>query len=193
MHSLEVSISLRAYSSFAGSAEQIPKMRKTQNNEMATVFFFARASQFRTSMLTISRSVLLCIAVTFCWWQAACSQPTHYSVSSKAQGASFDLVVTEVKREPNKSFISVPGFHNRTAPGARWLMCAYTDLAIHRGFSQWAVVYPPPESEVLIVAFSNSASASVQDSLKSDFVKERMLGENFMPVEKLVAMCGMRR
>ena len=85
--------------------------------------------------------------------QPVLGQPSLYTVSSKAQGAPFDLVVTETKREPNKSFISVPGFHNRTAPGARWLMCAYTDLAIKRGFLNWVVVYPPESSEVLVVAF----------------------------------------
>lgn len=65
--------------------------------------------------------------------QPVFAQPSLYTVSSKAQGTPFDLVVTETKREPNKSYISVPGFHNLTAPGAHWLMCVYTDFAIKRG------------------------------------------------------------
>ena len=125
--------------------------------------------------------------------QAAVAQSSLYSVGSKAQGAPFDLVVTEVKRETSKSYISVPGFHNRSAPGARWLMCAYTDLAVKRGFSHWVVVYPRPDSEVLVVGFSNSASNSVHGLLGTDYNKERLVGEDLMPVEKVFAMCGMRR
>lgn len=125
--------------------------------------------------------------------QPVLGQSTLYTVSSKSQGASFDLVVTETKREPNKSFLSVPGFHKRTAPGARWLMCAYTDLAVKRGFSHWVVVYPPENSEVLVLGFSNSPNVSVKELLGEDFNKERTLGESVMPVEKVFPMCGMRR
>ena len=125
--------------------------------------------------------------------QAVFAEPTLYSVSSKAQGAPFDLVVTEVKREPTKSIISVPGFHNRTAPGARWLMCAYTDLAVKRGFSHWVVVYPRPDSEVLVVGFANTSGMPVQGLLGTDYDKTRLVGEDLMPVEKMFAMCRMRR
>lgn len=126
----------------------------------------------------------------------ACSakaDATLYSVSSRAQGAPFDLVVNEVKREPNKSYISVPGFHNRTAPGARWLMCAYTDLAVKRGFSHWFVSYPPDNSEVLVVGLTNSPTASAKEVLDKDYSTEHTLGNEPIPVEKMFPMCGMRR
>jgi hypothetical protein len=127
--------------------------------------------------------------------QPALAQSSLYTVSSKAQGATFDLVVTETKREPTKSFLSVPGFHERTAPGSRWLMCAYTDLAVKRGFSHWVVIYPPEDNEVLVIGFSNSPNASVEELLGEDFNKERALGsgESFVPVERFFPMCGMRR
>ncbi len=125
--------------------------------------------------------------------QPVFAQSSLYTVSSKAQGATFDLVVTETKREPSKSFLSVPGFHKRTAPGSRWLMCAYTDLAVKRGFSHWIVVYPAENSEVLVVAFSNSPNASLKELLGENFAKERTLGESVVPVEKFFPMCGMRR
>jgi hypothetical protein len=121
------------------------------------------------------------------------AQDSLYTISSKAQGAPFNLVVTEIKRETSKSFLSAPGFHNRTAPASRWLMCVYTDLAIKRGFSHWVVVYPPKSSEVIVVGFSNSPNAAVKESLGEDFSKERTLGESFMPVEKFMPMCGMSR
>jgi hypothetical protein len=125
--------------------------------------------------------------------QPVLAQFALYTVSSKEQGAPFELVVTETKREPSKSFLSIPGFHKRTAPGTRWLMCAYTDLAVKRGFSHWIVVYPPENSDVLVVGFSNSPNASAKELLGEDFNKERTLGESAVPVEKFFPMCGMRR
>jgi len=133
------------------------------------------------------------VACALLFTQPVIGQSALYTSSSKAQGAPFDLVLTEIKREPNKSFLSVPGFHKRTAPGARWLMCAYTDLAINRGFSHWIVVYPPENSDVLVLGLSNSSSASIKELLGKDYVKERVLGETVMPVEKLFPLCGMRR
>lgn len=141
----------------------------------------------------MAQRATLTALISLCFWHPAFGQPAPYSVSSKAQGASFDLVVTETKREPGKSFISVPGFHNRTAPGARWLMCAYTDLALKRGFSHWAVVYPPADSDELVVGFSNSDGASVREVLGSDYNQERIVGDRFMPIEIMMRMCGMRR
>lgn len=140
-----------------------------------------------------TRATITFLAGLLLLWQASLAQPTLYSVSSKAQGAPFDLVVTEFKREPSKSFISVPSFHNRTAPGSRWLMCAYTDMALKRGFSHWVVVYPPANSETLVVGFSNSASTPIPGLLGADYDKGRVMGETLMPVEKLFAMCGVRR
>lgn len=90
--------------------------------------------------ISFARFLIACVLL---FTQPVLGQSALYTVSSKAQGAPFDLVVTETKREPNKSFLPVPGFHKRTAPSARWLTCAYTDLALKRGFSYWVVVYPP--------------------------------------------------
>ena len=124
---------------------------------------------------------------------SALPQTPLYTVSSKAQGAPFDLVVTEIKRDAQRSYLRVPGFHNRTAPGARWLMCAYTDLAIKRGFSHWSVMYPEESNDVLVVAFSNSLSALPKELFGSEFSKERILGDGMMPITNLLAFCGMER
>jgi hypothetical protein len=115
-----------------------------------------------------------------------------FTVSSKAQGAPFDLVVTETQRLPEKSYLNVPGFHERTAPGARWLMCAYTALAVERGFSHWYVVYPPEGSSRLVVAFSNASAASPSQLLGPDYVKELAIGDGMMPVEKMAGFCGIK-
>lgn len=142
--------------------------------------------------MLLARTLATLVALTVCSG-AALSQTSLYTVSSKAQGAPFDLVVTEIKRDPQRSYLQVPGFHTRTAPGARWLMCAYTDLSIKRGFSHWAVMYPEEKKDVLVVGFSNSASTSPKELFGPEFDKERVLGDDMMPVAKLLAFCGMKR
>lgn len=106
---------------------------------------------------------------------------------------TFDLVATEIQRLPNRSHLQVPGFHERTAPGARWLMCAYTALAVERGFSHWFVVYPPQDSIRLVVGLTNDANASPEQVLGSDFSKERLVGDKAMPVARMAAFCGIKR
>ena len=133
--------------------------------------------------------VFLLTALLTCSVQAA---PALYSASAKAQGAPFEMVVKEVKREPNKSYLSVPGFHQRSAPASRWLMCAYTDLAVKRGFTHWFVAYPPENSEILIVGLTNSPNASAIEVLGQDYRSDQTLGNKPMPVDKMFQMCGKR-
>jgi hypothetical protein len=115
-----------------------------------------------------------------------------FTASSKAQGAQFDLVVTETQRFSDKSYLDVPGFHDRTAPGSRWLICTYTALAVERGFSHWYVVYPPEGSNRLVVAFSNASTASPSQLLGPDYVKELGVGDGMVPVEKMAGFCGIK-
>ena len=122
------------------------------------------------------------------------SQRQLYSASSKAHGAPFDVVVTEIDRNPFRSYLSVPGFHQRTAAGTRWLMCVYTDLAIQRGFSHWSVVYPAQDSEILVVGFAVSETTPLSQVLGTkDYVPERTLADKPVPVEKFLVPCGIRR
>jgi hypothetical protein len=125
--------------------------------------------------------------------QLALPQTAPYTASSKADGASFDLVVTEVKREAQKSYLRVPGFHDRTAPGARWLMCAYNDLAVKRGFSHWSVMYPEDDKDILVLAFSNSVSTAPKELFGAEFNKARVVGDGMKPVTQLLAFCGKKQ
>ena len=124
---------------------------------------------------------------------SAFAQHDLYSASAKAQGAPFDLVFTEVKREPAKSYVVVPAFHSRTAAGSRWLMCAYTDIALKRGFSYWSVVYPEAEKDVLVIAFANTSTARPEQLLGSDFAADRILGTDMTATAQFMAFCGLRR
>lgn len=124
----------------------------------------------------------------------ASAADTHYSVSAKDQGMPFDLVVTEIKREPSKSFFSVPGFHKRSAAGSRWLMCAYTDMAIKRGFKCWTTVYPDETSETIVVGFYQSEDADVSGTLGTDYVASRAMPPKPASVELMATkLCGIRR
>lgn len=115
-----------------------------------------------------------------------------YSVRSKDQGAPFDLEVTEVKREPLKSHLLVPGFHRRSAPGSRWLMCVYTDLAIKRGFKYWSVVYPEEASETLVVGFFQAETDDIAKTLGNDYVASRVMPDKPASVEVFARFCGMK-
>ena len=146
------------------------------------------------SFLIIVSSVALIDANAQTTLQELFSQRSLYSVSSKAQGAPFDLVVTEVNRDPFRSYLSVPGFHQRTAPGTRWLMCVYTDLAIQRGFSHWSVVYPAQGSDILVVGFAISDATPLAEVLGTkNYAPERTLADKPVPVEKFLIPCGMKR
>ena len=117
-----------------------------------------------------------------------------YSVSSKEQGMPFDLVVTEAKREPSKSFLSIPGFHKRSAAASRWLMCAYTDLAIRRGFKYWIAVYPDESNETIVIGLYQSENADVPGTLGSDYVASRAMPPKPASAELIRAkLCGMRQ
>lgn len=87
---------------------------------------------------------------------------------------AFDLTVTETKRTPRTSVLNVPGFHECSAAGSRWLMCAFTDLAIRRGFDYWAVVYPEPPGQEELTRFRGhpmvGAERSVHDAEESSAV-----------------------
>jgi hypothetical protein len=98
--------------------------------------------------------------------KAASPEPALYKMSSRDQGITgFDVSVTETKREERTSVLRVSGFHDRPAAASRWLMCADTDLAMKRGFAFWAVLYPTPPSEELVLGFPKSE--------KKDDVSER--------------------
>lgn len=123
------------------------------------------------------------------------AQEDLYAVTSKDQGIVefVDLTVTEIKREARKSVLLVPGFHQRSAAGSRWLMCAYTDLAIRRGFKYWLVVYPAETSETVVVGFPTSDTEDVGKTLGREFVGERVLPRAPASVDVMATrVCGVK-
>ncbi len=142
------------------------------------------------NQLKLPCRVLICLAAYGVSTVGAACDTQAPVLTSAERGVPFHLLVTETERWPTKSYLNVPGFHQRTAPGSRSLMCFYTALAIEREFSYWFVVYPAEGSNRVVLAFSNSALASPEDLLGSDYVKALALGKDMMPVDKMSALCG---
>ena len=125
-------------------------------------------------------AVLILIGLFAAAPSSAQEQPTYKAIS-KVDGTPFDLAITETGRFPTKSYLEMPGFHQRTSQGARWMMCAFRALAVERGFSHWLAVYPPQSSTRIVVGFASSSNAKPEDVLGSDYVRERLLVEDQQP------------
>ena len=126
---------------------------------------------------------------------AACSaSDSQFVATSYMDGAQFYLVVTETKREPAKSVISVPGFHARTAPGARWLMCMYNELAAQRGFKYWTVIYPEEPTETFPIALYQTPNEDVRRILGNEYSAERAFPPAPVSVERWYqTICAWKR
>jgi hypothetical protein len=112
-----------------------------------------------------------------------------YKITAKEMGfLSLDYTVTEIKRTDRSSVLRIPGFHKRSAAASRWMMCVYTDLAQKRGFQYWAVVYPEPPSEDLIVGFPHSQNEDIAHTLGPDFGTSNALPT--MSVQKMGLFCN---
>ena len=119
----------------------------------------------------------------------ALAEERLYSVSSREMGITqFDFTVTEIKREPRISTLKIPGFHDRSAAASRWMMCAYTDLAIKRGFKFWAALYPKNSSEEIQLGFPNSENEDLTKTLGPKFSEDSVV---VSPVATFAPLCGM--
>lgn len=132
------------------------------------------------------------MAITF-FIPSATGRTSLYMANSKMQGAPFDISVTETKRETMRSLLLIPGFHARTASETRWLMCAYTDLTMKRGFTHWTVMYPTRDSNILIIGFSNSSNTSPKDLIGPEFVDEQIMSKDMISIENFISFCGLSR
>ncbi len=116
------------------------------------------------------------------------AQYKYYQFNSKAMGfPSLDYSATEIKRTEKTSTLLIPGFHARTAPGARWMMCAYNELAKKRGFQYWVVAYPEGPSQEVLVGFAASPDENITVTLGSAFGG----ADTFpvMAVERIESVC----
>lgn len=115
-----------------------------------------------------------------------------FSASARSQGLDFSMTVAETAREDSFSTFEAPGFHKRSAAESRWLMCAYTALALKRGFTHWLAQYPNEGSETILVAFTNSEIARTAEVFGPRLITtQTVVPKSPMPVSKMVAFCGL--
>ncbi len=129
-------------------------------------------------------------AAFFASTPAAAPDLSSFPSTQAEQGVPLRLAMTETERFPTKSYVNVPGFHDRAAPGTRSPMCYYTALAIEREFSYWFVVYPAEGSNRVVLGFSNSAEDSPEKLLGPDYVKALAVGNTMLSVQKMADLCG---
>lgn len=106
--------------------------------------------------------IFLVLALMTIFPQYTSAQFKLNKFNSKEMGVqSFDYTATEIKRTDRTSVVQIPGFHGRSAPAARCMMCVYNELAIRRGFKYSVVAYPHLPSEDVIVGFPQSLDENV--------------------------------
>jgi hypothetical protein len=112
-----------------------------------------------------------------------------YKITSKEMGfSSLDYTVTEIKRTDRISVLRIPGFQKRSAAASRWmLICVYPDLAQKRGFEYYAVVYPEPPSDDLIVGFPKSQNEDISKTLGPEFGSKNVISTT--SVQKIGRFC----
>ena len=121
---------------------------------------------------------------------AAFADETLYRVNSKDVGIDeIDLTISEVRREGQISVLQVPGYAKLSALEARFSMCAFTDIAIQRGFEVWIVPASSTE-DVVRIGFLKSNKDDAAKLLGKDFVEEGVLRAE---VEIINRMCNIPR
>jgi len=98
-------------------------------------------------------------------------------------------MVREIDRKPRHSKIVIRNFEARSAVASRWMMCAYNDLAIQRGFDFWAVYYPDKVKYQLLILFPES------DSENDPIIREVGQGKSkpiIGDIRTFSHMCGMK-
>ncbi len=132
---------------------------------------------------------LFLVVGAVCFGLSAACRDTLYRARSGDMGyTKFDMTATETKRTNRTSVLAVPGFQSRSAPEARWLMCAYTDLAKSRGFEYWAVVYPEPPGENVLVGFPKSGDEQCTETIGPEFGTKFALPT--VSVERMISACA---
>jgi hypothetical protein len=153
------------------------------------VIFRPVGRQGKTKMKIINFFAILLFTIAFASVGAALAEERLYSISSREMGITqFDFTVTEIKRGPKISTLKIPGFDDRSAAASRWMMCAYTDLAIKRGFKFWAALYPQDSSDEIQLGFPSSENEDLIKSLGSNFLKDAVVVSS---VAKFARYCGM--
>jgi hypothetical protein len=143
-------------------------------------------------MVAISRTMIRClVAIVAANVVGALADETLYRVNSKDVGwSTIDLTISEVRRDGRISVLRIPHYGNRSAIESRFAMCAFTDIAIQRGFEMWIVSDGSITDDLVRVGFLKSGDEDATRLLAKDFVGDNALrGE----VSTINRMCGIER
>lgn len=117
----------------------------------------------------------------------AFSKDACYRANLTEQGIKeFNLTLSHINRGNRLVMLRAQGFHNRSAAASRWLMCAYTAMAIDRGFKYWVVAYPQEPNEVLVVGFPATLTEDVTKTLDPIFSVDAI---GPVSVDTLIPLC----
>jgi hypothetical protein len=108
---------------------------------------------------------------------------------SRVNRGQPDFTIKEIKREQRISTLRIPGFNNRSSSESRWTMCAFTDLAIKRGYKYWAALYPKDSSDIIQLGFLNSKDEEIKTVLGSQFAGDGVI---VSAVGDFAAFCGIK-
>lgn len=88
------------------------------------------------------------------------------------------------------SALRIPHYSKRSAIESRFAMCAFTDIAIQRGFDVWIVSNWSITDDVARVGFLKSNGEDAAKLLGKDFVGDNVLRTEVQVINR---MCGIER
>lgn len=128
------------------------------------------------------------LLVAFCAASNAADVPLFHANSKQLGYDSIDLDITETERLERASELNIRGFHTRSAFGSRWLMCAYTTMAMQRNFRSWIAYYPESPDEKLLLIFPDGPTDDLAKLAGRQLDKSRLVPS--APLEKMLAFCS---
>jgi hypothetical protein len=143
-------------------------------------------------MNAVARIVIGCIFAT----AALCASSSFadekpYRINSKDVGwDKIDLTILEVRRDDRVSSLRIPHYEKRSSAESRFAMCAFTDIAMQRGFEVWIVSGGNIADDIVRVGFLKSDSEDAVKLLGAEFAGEKALRTE---VEVINRMCGISR
>lgn len=124
----------------------------------------------------------------FCGPSYAEEIPLFHANSKELGYDSIDIDIIEISRRERTSVLKIRGFHNRSAFGSRWLMCAYTNLAMKRNFKNWVAYYPVLPDEDLLLLFPDNETDDLSKLAGQELDKARLVPSP--PFNKMLAFCS---
>jgi hypothetical protein len=113
-----------------------------------------------------------------------------YRINSKAVGwTTIDLTISEIKRDGRVVSLRVPHYAKRSDSETRFSTCAYTDIAIQRGYDAFVVSGGAVNDDVVRVGFLKAG----EDSGKVLGTEFAMKGALRTEVAASNQACGIRK